>query len=230
MSEELKRYNLDEARKAVKTLFSEVKFGDEECIEVRMPNKKKNLTAAGWFDDLEFLAKAVCRMARDGYGQRGSYRHSHENVFWTCNPVNDALLARQTKNTIEFVAETTTDGHITRRVWLPVDIDPIRPSGVSATADEKKLAREVANTLMLKLQEFGFPESCLVGGSSGNGYHILIRIDLPNDDSSRDLTKQCLAAMQGMVGTGKVEIDPKRFQRGTHYQVLRNNGLQRDER
>src|SRR6266853_4141325 len=211
MSDELKRYNLDEARKAVKILFSDVKFGNGECIEVRMPNKKKNLTAAGWFDDLELLAKAVCRLARDGHGQLGSYRHSHENVFWTCNPVNDALLARQTKNTIEFVAETTSDSHITRRVWLPVDIDPIRPSGVSATADEKRLAREVANALMVKLQEFGFPESCLVGGSSGNGYHILIRRDLPNDDASRDLTKQCLAAMQAMVGTGKVEIDPKVF-------------------
>ena len=57
---------------------------------------------------------------------------------------------------------------------------------------------------MEKLAEIGFPETCIVGGTSGNGYHILIRIDLPNDDESRDLVKKCLAAMQGLVGTGKV--------------------------
>ena len=80
---------------------------------------------------------------------------------------------------------------------------------MSATKDEKKLAKDVANNLISKLLEIGFPEACIVGGTSGNGYHILIRIDLPNDEASRDLVKQCLAAMQGLVGTGKVEVDPK---------------------
>jgi hypothetical protein len=58
-----------------------------------------------------------------------------------------------------------------------------------------------------KLMELRFSEACTVG----NGYHILIRIDLPNAGESRDLIKNCLAAMQGLVGTGKVEIDPKVF-------------------
>ena len=103
----------------------------------------------------------------------------------------------------------STDTHVTRRIWLPIDIDPLRPSGVSATKEERKLTQDVGNTLMQKLEEIGFPETCIVGGTSGNGYHILIRIDLPADDESRDLVKRCLAAMQGLVGTGKVEVDPK---------------------
>lgn len=207
MSEDPKRYNLAEIRTATAVLFADVKFGAGECVEVRVIDKKKHLVAAGWFDDVEALAKTVARLARDGFGTPGTYRHVHENVYWTCNPVHDALLARQPKNTIDFVADTTSDSSITRRLWLPIDIDPLRPSGVSATKAERNLALEVVNILIGKLVELGFPE--IVGGTSGNGYHVLIRIDLPNDNGSRDLLKKCLAALQEMVGTGKVEVDPK---------------------
>jgi P4 family phage/plasmid primase-like protien len=208
---ELKRYDLDEIRKAINILFADVKFGSGECVEVRVPDKKKHITISGWFDDPEMLAKAVAKLARDGFGDPGSYRHVHENAYWTCNPASDALLARQPKNKMAIAADTTTDNNITRRIWFPIDIDPLRPSGVSATREEKKLSAEVATVLINKLEELGFPGGCLVGGTSGNGYHILVRIDLPNDFASRDLLKRCLAAMQEMVGTGKVEVDPKVF-------------------
>ncbi len=209
MANELVRFDLDEIRQAIRILFVDVKLGAGECIEVRMPDKKKQATACGWFDDENLLAKAVGRLAREGYKE--NYRHIHDNVYWTINPVADALLSRQAKNTISLAGDTTSDNNITRRLWLPVDIDPLRPSGVSATDDEKRLAREVANALMEKLAGLGFPESCMVGGTSGNGYHVLIRVDLPNDNESRDLVKACLAAMQELVGTDKVEIDPKVF-------------------
>jgi P4 family phage/plasmid primase-like protien len=211
VTEELKRFNLEEIRKAIGILFADVKFGAGECIEVRVPDKKKRITAAGWFDDKEALAKSVARLARDGFSDPDNPRRFvHENAYWTCNPASDALLARQKKNTIAIAPDTTSDNNITRRLWLPIDIDPLRPSGVSATNAEKKLAREVVETLGNKLiDELGFPSDCIVGGSSGNGYHILIRIELPNDNDARDLIKKCLAAMQGMVGTGKVEVDPK---------------------
>jgi hypothetical protein len=211
---ELKLYNLEEIRKASSFLFADVKFGGGECVEVRMMSKKKGLTVSGWFDDIEAMAKAVARLARDGFGNPDTYRFVHENVFWTCNPANDALLSRQPKNAVDFVSENTSDLNITRRIWLPVDIDPLRPSGVSSTAEEKKLAKEVANRLIARLEELGFAPENIVGGTSGNGYHILIRVDLPNDNESRDLLKRCLAAMQAMVGTGKVEIDPKVFNAG----------------
>lgn len=209
MTEQLKRYDLVEIRKAVAVLFADVKFGAGECVEVRIPDKKKHLTAAGWFDDIDLLAKWVALMARQGCGTSGTYRHVHENAYWTCNPVTDALLSRQVKNTIDFVADTSSDTNITRRLWLPIDIDPLRASGVSATAAERQLALDVTNNTVSKLIELGFPESCFVRGDSGNGYHILIRVDLPNDTESKDLLKRCLAALNGLVGTAKVEIDPK---------------------
>lgn len=205
----IKSYDLTEARKAVGVLFSRVRFGDGECIEVRCFGKKQRLVASGWFDDLDLLAKAVCRLAKNGH--RDGYRFVQESVYWTCNPANDALLSRQTKNTIEFVSENTVDHDITRRLWLPIDIDPIRTSGVSATNEERKLALTVANCAIDKLISLGFNENSLVGGTSGNGYHVLVAVDQPNDEDTKNLFKRCLTALQACCGNSRVDIDLKVF-------------------
>lgn len=203
-----KLYDLQEALKAVHILFSRVDF-TKECIEVRCIDKKKRLTVSGWFDDLEILAQTVCRLARDGFGE--GYKFIHENIYWTCNPVSDALLARQPKNRLQFTQETTADRDITRRLHLPIDIDPIRPSGVSATAEERTLAMEVANKVIAKLEELGFPEGSIIGGTSGNGLHVVIVIDLPNDEESKKLLQRCLTALQSICGNARVDIDQKVF-------------------
>jgi hypothetical protein len=83
------RRSLAEIRKAIRLLFADVKFGAGECVEVRVPDKKKHLTAAGWFDDVEALAKAVAKLARDGH--KDGYRFIHENTYWTINPVNNKI-------------------------------------------------------------------------------------------------------------------------------------------
>jgi hypothetical protein len=106
MSGEKKRCDLAEIKKAIGVLYE-----PGQIVEVRMTDKKKKLTAAGWFDDMEIMGKAVARVARDGFGDPNGYKFIHENVFWTCNPVHDALLARQPKNTIPFVDAATSDLH-----------------------------------------------------------------------------------------------------------------------
>jgi P4 family phage/plasmid primase-like protien len=209
MSDDLKLYDLTEIRKAINVLFSDVKSGDGECIEVRIFDKKKHLVVSGWFDNMEIMAKAIAVAARDGVG--GGYRFVQDNVYWTVNPVNDALLSRQPKNAFGFVSESSSDNNITRRCWFPIDVDPIRPSGVSATKEERDLARAVTNEMCVKLEELGFTDNMYVGGTSGNGFHCLIRIDMPNDDVTRDLLRDCLKGLNALVGTGKVDIDPKVF-------------------
>src|ERR1035438_5476046 len=97
MSDDFKLFDLKEIRKAINVLFSDVRFGDGECIEIRIFDKKKKLVVSGWFDDLDLLARRVALAARDGVGSPGSYRFIQDNVYWTVNPINDALLSRQPK-------------------------------------------------------------------------------------------------------------------------------------
>jgi hypothetical protein len=210
MADALKLYDLKEIRGAINVLFADVKVGDGECIEVRIFDKKKKLVVSGWFDDMNVMAEAIAFAARDGVSG-GGYRFVQDNVYWTVNPVNDALLSRQPKNTFDFVSESTSDSNITRRLWLPIDIDPKRPSGVSATHEERTLARQVANDMFTKLDDLGFTENMYVGGTSGNGYHVNLRIDMPNDKETADFLRDCLKGLNELVGTGKVDIDPKVF-------------------
>ena len=81
-----------------------------------------------------------------------------------------------------------TPGRTLRRVtstlcerrWLLIDVDPERPSGISATDAEKAAAQKKAREIYRFLKERGWPEP--VVADSGNGYHLLYRIDLPCDD------------------------------------------------
>jgi hypothetical protein len=46
---------------------------------------------------------------------------------------------------------------------------------------------------------------------SGNGYHLLYPIDLPNDDASRKLIERTLKALDGLFGDESVDFDVKNF-------------------
>jgi len=46
---------------------------------------------------------------------------------------------------------------------------------------------------------------------SGNGAHLLYRIDLPNDDESMDLVKGCLTVLDTLFSNGSVSVDAANF-------------------
>jgi len=83
--------------------------------------------ASGYFDSTEVLATKV--EALDGLP-------SVQGVYVTLNAVNPALLSRRANRIKMRLGKkdvTTADGDIVKRQWFPVDVDPIRPSGVSST-------------------------------------------------------------------------------------------------
>jgi putative DNA primase/helicase len=152
-------------------------------------------TAYGYFDDPRKAAEAAFTLGRtDG------------NVYVLLNPVNSALLARAT-NRIK-VAErssTASDADIIRRQLVLLDFDPTRPSGISSTEDEKEAARQKALAVRQHLAELGWPNP--IFADSGNGYHLLYRVDLPNDAESTALVKSFLVALDAVHGEEQVKID-----------------------
>jgi hypothetical protein len=159
--------------------------------------------SSGYFDSPERLTDAVEPMDAAG-GYRG--------IYVTLNPVDPALLARRANRVEPRLGRgdaTTADGDIVRRRWLPVDIDPFRPSGVSATADEHGAALALAEAIRDALGAEGWPAP--VVADSGNGAHLLYRVDLPNDDASTALVKGVLAALDTRFSTESAKVDTANF-------------------
>jgi hypothetical protein len=162
--------------------------------EVRIPKYGKfGLTASGYFQNSESLAEAIPEWDR------------RANLYITLNPVDPALLARAANRIAERAANTTSDGDILRRRWLPLDIDAVRPSGISSTDSELAAAREVLSRVVQHLSAAGWPQP--VTAMSGNGYYALYRVDLPNDPEATDLVQRVLRSLAERFDTEGARID-----------------------
>jgi hypothetical protein len=102
---------------------------------------------------------------------------------------------------------TTSDSAIMAYRWLPVDLDPARPSGISSSDSELKealtLRDEVAEWVV---KELGFPSP--IRAISGNGGHLLFRLaDLPASEESKAFIKEILEGLADRFDTDRVKID-----------------------
>lgn len=155
-------------------------------------------TISGYFDNAADFARAAA--ALDGTGAKG--------VYFTLNPCNPALIARAV-NRLRVPKSTTTDVDAACRRWLPIDLDPKRPSDISSSEAEVRAAEEVARAIASWLEgEMKFAKG--IRGFSGNGYHLLYRLpDLPNDEESHGLIKDAVAALVARFDGPAVDIDVK---------------------
>ncbi len=162
--------------------------------EVRLPETHKGM-GCGYFDDFQTMASR----AADWSGQCPA-------VYFTLNPVNPDLLSRA-RNRINFMGKkpTTKDAEIICRRWLPVDVDPIRPAGISSTEAEHTAALAKAVECKEWLTEQGWPAP--LAGDSGNGANLLYRIELPNDEPSKMLVEKVLKALAQKFSDSETEID-----------------------
>ncbi|OQA58866.1 MAG: hypothetical protein BWY45_01023 [Euryarchaeota archaeon ADurb.Bin294] len=135
-----------------------------------------------------------------------------KGIYITLNEISPALLARRENRIIMRLTKkdaTTADHDITRRVWLPIDIDPKRPSGVSSSDEEHAAAFRKADEIAAYLTSLGWPAP--LRADSGNGAHLLYRIDLPNDDDSRELIKSCLHTLHLLFSDEVCTVDCANF-------------------
>jgi hypothetical protein len=175
--------------------------GPGQVVEVRALTDQN--THSGYFNDFDALARSVEPLDADT---------SVQGIYVTLNEVNPALLSRRAnriKMRLGKKDSTTSDADILRRRWLPIDIDPLRPSGVSSTDEEHTLALAKAEEVAQWIAGLGFPEP--IKADSGNGAHLLYRIDLPNDDAATALVKSCLATLDALFSDERVSVDTANF-------------------
>ena len=125
--------------------------------------------------------------------------------YVTLNPVRTDLLARAVNRVIRFAKHTTNDSDILSRRWFALDFDPVRPSGISATDAEHEAALDRMQQCKDWLRTQGWPDPVLA--DSGNGGHLLYRIDIPNDTASTELVKGCLQPLGLLFTDDQVIVD-----------------------
>jgi hypothetical protein len=176
-------------RQAAGTLFE-----PGQVVEVRVPNYPRGKsTTSGYFDDFDALARAAASCK------------GKASVYVTLNPVNPALLARACNRMREYAPATTGDADILRRAWLLLDFDAVRPSGISSTEAEHDAALARAVTCRDFLTGLGWPMP--VEADSGNGGHLLYRIDLANNAGALGLVGGCLEALDLLFSDKLVTVD-----------------------
>jgi hypothetical protein len=144
----------------------------------------------------------------DAMAQVALAANCHAQVYFTLNPLDPAVLARCCNHLgLPGNTEGARDKDVLCRRWLLIDLDPDRVAGVSATDDEKGAAYAKAVQVRDFLHSQGWPAPVLA--DSGNGYHLLYRIDLPAADGG--LVQRVLAALAGRFDEAAVKVDGKVF-------------------
>jgi AAA domain len=170
-----------------------------DVVELRAP-LRRGRTMAGYFDDRERFAAAALQLSGKVSG-----------VYFTLNPVNPALAARIYNRVEDYAANLTHDQDIVCRRRIPFDLDATRPAGISSTDVERDLALAAADRVVAFLIDHGVPRDSLLDGTSGNGAHVHLAVELPNDPAATTLVQDVLAVVAAHVDTEQVHLDQTMF-------------------
>ena len=179
----------DEVRRAVSILHDQ-----GEVFEIRVIGTARKDIISGYFRDADTLLNAF-----DTIDVR------QRNVYITLNALKEECFARAQSERFLKNTQTSSDTEITAFRWLFIDLDPVRSAGISSSGEELQAAETLSGEVRDYLQSLGFEEP--VVALSGNGYHLLYRIDVNNNESGRALVEDCLKALAERFDTEQVKID-----------------------
>lgn len=168
----------------------------QDVIELRVLPKGRKATHSGYFDSehWELLADYASQYSAQG-----------ASVYITLNPVDPQLLNRYANRIETNPQATTNDTQVTHRRWLLIDLDPVRPSGTSATESQVEAAMTKAIEIQEYLQALEWPSPVMA--MSGNGFHLLYAVNLPNDEDTKALLKATLQTLGHRFDDDQIKVD-----------------------
>ena len=174
----------------------DVFFEPGDVVELRILDAgRPDAIMSGYFDDWPALADAALAWSGKASGCYVTLNRLSPDVLARC--ANRARVAKR--------GASTSASDVTRRRWLPVDLDPSRVKGVSSTVEQHDFAlahaRFVADVMA---DEHGWPAPLVM--DSGNGAWLLWRVDLPAADG--DLVKRTIAWLKSeFEQPGRILVD-----------------------
>lgn len=203
-------------RKAVATIKSGKTNG---LFEARIIKGKKN-PMVGYFKDVSVMIEQLRKQDLRG-----------ANIYMVLNEINGACYSKKAKDKFMLNEQSTTDKEIVGRQWILIDLDPVRPSGVSASNDEIAKAKKKAQEIYTYLLKQGFSEPVI--GFSGNGYHLLYKVKLDNTPEHNERVKRFLMTLDALFSDDDIKIDTSNFNPSRVcklYGTLAQKGSNTDER
>ena len=97
-----------------------------------------------------------------------------KGIYTTLHACNPSLHARAANRLRLNAQDTTSDHEIKAFSCFPIDIDPQRPSGISASDAELELTADKAKDICTFYESLEVP---FVKAASGNGYHVLVFVN-----------------------------------------------------
>jgi len=154
-----------EIKRAISLLFE-----SGQVVEVRIPKTRRRVVA-GYFDDHSKMAEAT-------FQADSKYRPG--GIYYALNRIAPALVGRAYNRLKEYAEHTTADSNVLARRWLPVDLVPVRPAGISSSDEEHAAAIQRAHLIA---QDMAADLERPIIADSGNGAHLLYPIDLSQAQS-----------------------------------------------
>ncbi len=150
---------------------------------------------SGWFKDREKLADLATKIDDEIKATA---------MYVTLHPCDDDMYAKSADCLTGSISNTTNDD-IKRLSNLLIDIDPIRKSDISSTDEEHELALKTAEKVMKDLSDEGWPEPLV--GDSGNGAHLIYKIDMNKTNENIELIKTFLESMAAKYDNDQNTVD-----------------------
>ena len=176
---------------------------ESKLVEIRLLGKQ---TYSGYFRDVDTLINGL----RPLLDHNNMQYYGAMQAYFTLNEINEDLYSREQHDVfVKKPKSTTTDGDIVRRRMVLIDLDPSRAAGISASDEEFERAHLKAVDVYRYLIAQGFKEPLIT--KSGNGWHVYVPCDMPNDETHNEIIKRFLQSLSKMFSDESVEIDEKVF-------------------
>ena len=157
-------------------------------------------TVSGYFDDHGAFCEAV----------RAADKTVHGGIYFTLQVIDPRLLGRA-YNRLRPATLTTSDSNVIAYRWLPIDLDPVRPAGVSSSDSELRAALDLRDRVAdFAVESMGLPSP--IRACSGNGGHLLFQLpDLPANEENKAFVRGMLEEFDAKFSNDEVKIDTTVF-------------------
>ena len=210
-------YDETEIRKTISLMKYE-----GELFEIRILKNDGNILS-GYFNDVDIFISELKKQKLKG-----------TNVYITLNEPNKACFSREQKNCFREVKKsipTTSDTDVFAYDWLMIDLDPSRPTKTSSSKEEVERAKNLGNKIYLYMKDLGFNKPLMA--FSGNGVHLLYRVNLEVSKENKALMEKSLKVLDYLFSSDGIEVDKKNFNPGRIcklYGTLAQKGSNDEER